>query len=183
MRTLILIFIILSNSIYFEVKGSDTDTVYFYITGSGVGVSTPHEVILLDSAGTYTLMWQEDSIIAINFQGINNYGFDGNNELWEESLLLSNNDSLRAILRILLLITGGNLVDITDIENIPLNYKGIRAEWISETNGIEVKNNYTIMLNQSYALFISLTAFENVSFSTLNQRALSLFSQLQFSVP
>jgi hypothetical protein len=70
-----------------------------------------------------------------------------------------------------------------NLENIPLGYKGIRVKWTFETNGIEVKNNYTILLNNNYSLFIALTASENVLFSTLNQRAENLFSELQFAMP
>ena len=177
------IFVFFISGLFASAEGPDSDTVFYYIAGSGVGISTDHEVVVLDSANIFTLMWQEDSTVAIQLQGMNGYGFDGDNELWNESLLLSNDDSLRAILRIILLITNGDLVDLIDLEGLPLGYKGIRAEWISETNGIEVKNNYSILLNDNYALFITLTAFEDTPFSTLNQRALSLFSQLQFGAP
>lgn len=159
------------------------DTINYHITGSGISVSTHHEVILLDSANIYTLMWQDDSTLAIQLQGMKDYAFDRNEEMWQESLMLSDGDSLRAILRIFLLITQGELVEVTDLENLPLGYKGIRAEWFFKTNGIEVRNNYTILLNVNYALFIALTATEDVSFTTLNQRAENLFSELQFAMP
>lgn len=174
---------LLANNIDSSAKELLSDTVNYNIKGSGISISSYHETVLLDSANIYTLMWQEDSTLSVQFQGIKDYAFDGDEQMWLESLLLSEGDSLRAILRIFLLITQGELVELTDLENLPLGYKGIRAAWSFETNGIEVKNNYTILLNNNYSLFIALTASEEVLFSSLNQRAASLFSELQFAMP
>ena len=160
-----------------------THTVNYYVSSNCISIITYHEVILLDSANIYTLMWQEDSILSVQFQGMKDYAFDGNEEMWQESFLLSEGDSLRAILRIFLLITQGELVELTDLENLPLGYKGIRTEWTFETNGRDMKNNYTILLNNNYLLFIVLTASQDVSFNTLNRRAVRLFSELQYAMP
>jgi len=81
------------------------------------------------------------------------------------------------------LSAGTYILTVTDSNMVQAGYKGIRAEWTFETNGIEVKNNYTILLNNNYSLFIALTASEDVLFSALNQRAASLFSELQFALP
>jgi hypothetical protein len=175
--------IILMHSLQSIANDQQTDTITYNITGSNISISTHHEVIMLDSANIYTLMWQEDSTLSVQLQGMKDYAFDEDEEMWQESLLLSDGDSLRAILRIFLLITQGELVELTDLDNLPLGYKGIRVKWTFETNGIEVKNNYTILLNNNYSLFIALTASENVLFSTLNQRAENLFSELQFAMP
>jgi len=179
----ILSMIILMHSLQSNAYNLQTDTVTYNITGSNISISTHHEVILLDSANIYTLMWQEDSTLAVQFQGMKDYAFDEDEELWQESLLLSDGDSLRAILRLFLLITQGELIELTDIENLPLGYQGIRAEWLFETNEIEVKNNYTILINHEYALFISITGIENASSSTINQKAESIFNKLQFAMP
>ena len=175
--------IILMHSFQSIANAEQTDTITYTITGSNISISTHHEVILLDSANIYTLMWQEDSTLAVQLQGMKDYAFDEDEEMWQESLLRSHGDSLRAILRLFLLITQGELVELTDLENLPLGYQGIRAEWYFETNNVEVKNNYTILLNNQYALFIAITGMGTASFETLNQKAESIFSQLQFAMP
>lgn len=155
----ILIFLICFG--YYESNAQpDTNWVQLNNFNPDFNFKLPNNPLILDTINIESFFFKVDSTLGLQVHFIDSISFDSSNLIFTTSLIQSNYDTLRAIGKILLLISNGTLTSISDI--YINNHKGLEIGFsYDELSTLEREYSFNrVFLFDDKFLTFSITGIE-----------------------